>query len=107
MQRELEEELRALRATRDKDINLDDIAEVTDRSNASRRHFYRSRKKAISLRLDLDVLEWLKSQPGPYTARINEACRSEIIDRMIPDASSTEGVLEALLLVPAGRLIAP
>lgn len=33
------------------------------------------KKKAISIRLDVDVLDWFKAQPGKYQQRMNEACR--------------------------------
>lgn len=37
--------------------------------------FYRPIKKPIALRLDADVLAWLKSQGGGYQSRINEILR--------------------------------
>ncbi len=36
---------------------------------------YKPRKKAISIRLDMDVLEWFKSLSGKYQQHINKACR--------------------------------
>lgn len=32
-------------------------------------------KKAISIRMDADVLEWFQAQPGKYQKLINKACR--------------------------------
>lgn len=37
--------------------------------------FYRPIKKPIALRLDADVLAWLKSQGDGYQSRINEILR--------------------------------
>lgn len=32
-------------------------------------------KKAISIRMDVDLLEWFQAQPGKYQKLINKACR--------------------------------
>jgi len=37
--------------------------------------FYRPVKKAISIRMDADVLAWLKSQSEKYQQLINYICR--------------------------------
>jgi uncharacterized protein (DUF4415 family) len=37
--------------------------------------FYRPLKKAVSIRLDSDLLDWFKSQPEKYQRLINKACR--------------------------------
>jgi uncharacterized protein (DUF4415 family) len=57
------------------EIDLSEIPEFVDWSAAERGRFYRPRKELISIRLDADVLDWFRSQPGPYQRRINEACR--------------------------------
>lgn len=36
---------------------------------------YRARKKQISIRMDVDLLEWFQAQPGKYQQLINKACR--------------------------------
>lgn len=36
---------------------------------------FKPMKKAISIRMDLDVLEWFQAQPGKYQKLINKACR--------------------------------
>ena len=105
MRPELEEELRALVAAGDAEIKLDDIDEVADWSSALRGRFYRPRKKAISLRLDMDVLEWLKAQPGPYTTRINELCRSEMLGQVLGAGTDPDAFIEALLKLPEGLQI--
>lgn len=105
MRPELEEELKALVAAGDAEIKLDDIEEVADWSSALRGRFYRPRKKAISLRLDMDVLEWLKAQPGPYTTRINELCRSEMLGQVLGAGTDPDAFIEALLKLPEGRHI--
>jgi len=42
---------------------------------------FRPIKKAISLRLDSDVLLWLQSQDGPYQTRINNLLREAMEKR--------------------------
>jgi uncharacterized protein (DUF4415 family) len=68
-------ELAALEAMRDEDIDTSDIPEVTDWRDAVRGRFYRPVKKAISLRVDADVLAWFRSLGDKYQSRMNEALR--------------------------------
>ena len=84
-------------------MRIDDVPEVTDWPAALRGRFYRPRKKAISLRLDMDVLEWLKAQPGPYTTRINDPCRSRMLSHLIGADADRETLLETLLALCDGR----
>ena len=39
---------------------------------------YRARKSAISLRVDIDVLQWLRARGPGYQSRINEILRREM-----------------------------
>jgi uncharacterized protein (DUF4415 family) len=41
---------------------------------------YKPIKKPVTLRLDADVLDWLKKQGGGYQTRINRALRSLMMD---------------------------
>ena len=68
-------ELAALEALQERDIDTSDIPEVTDWSGAVRGKFYRPVKKAISLRVDADIIAWFRSQGGKYQSRMNEALR--------------------------------
>jgi uncharacterized protein (DUF4415 family) len=67
----------ALAALPDESIDLDDMAEVPDWSDASRGKFYRPVKQQLTLRLDADVVHWFKAQTqgGGYQTRINQALR--------------------------------
>jgi uncharacterized protein (DUF4415 family) len=56
---------------RDEDIDLSDIPEVVDWSKAEVGKFYRPPKKAVTMRLDADVLEWLKGYGKGYQTRAN------------------------------------
>jgi uncharacterized protein (DUF4415 family) len=74
---ELEAEVAALAAMPDESIDLTDIPEVLDWSDAERGKFYRPVKQQLTLRLDADVVHWFKrqAQGGGYQTRINQALR--------------------------------
>jgi len=68
-------ELAALKRVKDSAIDLSDIPELRDWSAAVVGRFYRPIKKPLTIRLDADVLAWLKA-PGPgYQTRINRLLR--------------------------------
>jgi uncharacterized protein (DUF4415 family) len=69
------EEIRALRRMKDKEIDLTDIPEVTNWGNAVVGKFYRPIKKSLTIRIDADVLAWLKGQGKGYQTRINGLLR--------------------------------
>jgi uncharacterized protein (DUF4415 family) len=57
----------------DDQLDLSDIPEITDWSNAVRHNqFYRPVKQQTSIRLDADVLAWFKAQGKGYQTRMNE-----------------------------------
>ena len=68
-------EIRALRRIKDEEIDLTDIPEVTNWSNAVVGKFYRPIKKSLTIRIDADVLVWLKGQGRGYQTRINGLLR--------------------------------
>ncbi len=68
-------ELQALKYLPDKEIDTKDVPEVRDWEGAVRGRFYRPLKKAISLRLDADVLAWFKARSEKYQSKINEILR--------------------------------
>jgi len=70
-----DEELAALVRLRDEDINTSDIAEVKDWSRAVVGKFFRPIKEPVTLRIDADVLAWLKSEGPGYQTRINRLLR--------------------------------
>jgi uncharacterized protein (DUF4415 family) len=69
-------QLAALSKMKDEDIDLSDIPEITDWSNAVRGKFYRPVKQSLTIRLDADVIAWLKSQGSGYQTRINNLLRN-------------------------------
>jgi uncharacterized protein (DUF4415 family) len=75
-----------LRAPR-REPDTDDIPEAPAENwaTAVRGKFYRPRKEAISLRLDMDVLDWLRRQGPGYQTTINRILR----ERMEADLPKT------------------
>jgi uncharacterized protein (DUF4415 family) len=56
---------------KDEDIDLSEMPEVLDWSKAEMGKFYRPPKKSVTMRLDADVLEWLKGYGKGYQTRVN------------------------------------
>ena len=76
-------ELEALKNRPDSEIDFSDIPEWTDEmwKRAVRGRLYRPVKLAVSLRLDADVLAWLKKDGQGYQTRVNQMLR----ERMLKD----------------------
>ena len=67
----------------DDQLDLSDIPEITDWSNAVRHNqFYRPVKQQTSIRLDADVLAWFKSQGKGYQTRMNEILRDAMLKEL-------------------------
>lgn len=73
-------ELARLAGMADADIDTRDIPERTDWSGAQRGRFYRPLKRAVTIRLDADLIEWFKARGGRYQSAINQALR-EYVER--------------------------
>jgi hypothetical protein len=63
---------------KDEDIDFSDIPLVLDWSGAEVGKFYHRPKKAITIRLDTDVLDWLKGYGRGYQTRVNLLLRHEM-----------------------------
>lgn len=64
----------------DDQLDLLDIPEITDWSNAIRHgQFFRPVKQQTSVRLDADVLAWLKAQGKGYQTRMNKILREAML----------------------------
>lgn len=68
-------ELATLKKMKDETIDLSDIRELQDWSSAVVGRFYRPIKKSLTIRLDADLLAWLKAQGKGYQTRINSLLR--------------------------------
>jgi len=82
MSRKQRKELKALAAMRDSQIDVSDQAEVRDWSRAVVGKFYRPIKKSLTIRLDADVLAWLKAQGRGYQTRINQLLRTAMESKL-------------------------
>jgi len=71
LSKEQKRDIAALAAMRDEDIDLSDMPEVVDWSKAEIGKFYRPPKRSVTMRLDADVLEWLKGYGKGYQTRAN------------------------------------
>ncbi len=69
-------ELKVLQEMPDEEIDYSDIPPVTDWSGAVVGKFYRPVKEAVTIRLDADVLDWLKQSGKGYQTRVNKILRA-------------------------------
>ena len=72
-----QKELSTLKAKAEDTIDFSDIAETNASTwqDAKRSQFYRPTKQQLTVRIDSDVLAWLKSQGKGYQSRLNEILR--------------------------------
>lgn len=84
----LEEQLAALAKLPDNLINLSDVPELSNEqwANAVRGKFYRPLKQHLSVRIDADIIDWLKrnenGDEGGYQSRMNQILRDAMIKSM-------------------------
>lgn len=71
-------EIRALQRLQDQDIDFTDLPLTGDWSKAVVGKFYRPIKKSLTIRVDADVLAWLKAQGPGYQTRINALLRKSM-----------------------------
>ena len=74
-------ELAALAAKPDSEIDYSDSPPRTEAffKNAMQGRFYRPTKTSTTVRIDSDVLAWLRSQGKGYQSRINAILRREML----------------------------
>jgi uncharacterized protein (DUF4415 family) len=74
-------EIAALAVLKDRDIDLSDMPEVSDWTDAVVGKFYRPIKRPVTVRLDADVIAWLKKQGKGYQTRINALLRAAMMSQ--------------------------
>lgn len=74
-------EIAAVTSKRGSTIDTSDIAELTPEfwQNAVRNPFYKPTKTVTTVRVDSDVLVWLKSQGKGYQTRLNVILREAML----------------------------
>ena len=82
----LKRRLKRLSRQPDNEINTSDIPELTERfwQNAVRNPFYRPLKQQLTLRLDADVIAWLRRQGRGYQTRANALLRDAMLGDLDP-----------------------
>jgi len=75
---EIEAELKAIAEMSDDDIDYSDIPQITDFSGFEVGKFYRPLKETVTMRLDADVLHWLRKDGIGYQSRLNAILRKEM-----------------------------
>ncbi len=77
-------EMKALAAMPEGKIDTSDIPELPPGAwkNAVRGKWYRPMKQAVSIRLDADVLAWLKAKGSGYQTKVNGFLRERMLDEL-------------------------
>ena len=78
--------LQKLFARPESDIDTSEIPELTERfwQNAVRNPYYRLLKKQLTLRLDADVIVWLRKHGKGYQTRANALLRQAMLEDLTP-----------------------
>src|SRR6266478_4936064 len=85
--------LKKLAQRPDSEIDPSDIPELTEKfwRNAVRNPFYRPVKKQLTLRLDADVIAWLRRQGKGYQTRANALLRDVMLEDLNPKTRKEGG----------------
>jgi len=77
--KEQKRDIRVIAAKRDADIDFSDVPRVLDWSGAEIGKFYRQKKKPVTMRLDSDVIAWLKADGRGYQTKANWLLRNAML----------------------------
>jgi uncharacterized protein (DUF4415 family) len=77
--KEQKRDIAAIAAKRDVGIDFSDAAPVLDWSGAEMGKFHRPEKRPVTMRLDCDVIEWLKSEGPGYQTKANGLLRHAML----------------------------
>lgn len=80
----IRKELAGLAAKPENEIDFSDIPSTNeaDWRVAERGKFYRPIKQQLTVRIDADVLDWLKSEGKGYQSRLNDILRAAMLDKV-------------------------
>jgi len=76
--KEQKAELKALADMPDEEIDFSDIPEITEWSGAVIGKFFKPIKQSLTVRIDADVIDWLKRSGRGYQTRLNSWLRAEM-----------------------------
>lgn len=76
--------LRKLASRPDSEIDLSEMPEITADffKGAIRNPYYRPLKEQVTVRLDSDILAWLKKKGAGYQTRMNALLRSAMLNEL-------------------------
>jgi len=72
------EQVAQLQALEGRSPDTEDVPEAPAENWQRARRFYKPRKEPISIRLDADVLDWLRNKSERYQIEINRILRKEM-----------------------------
>ncbi|MGB8494078.1 MAG: BrnA antitoxin family protein [Candidatus Acidiferrum sp.] len=77
----------------DNETDTSDIPELTEKfwQNAVRNPFYRPLKQQLTLRLDADIIAWLRRQGRGYQTRANALLRDAMLGDLNPPKKKERG----------------
>ncbi len=80
----IRKELAASSTKQEHEIDFSDIPPTTetDWDGAVRGRFYRPLKQQLTVRMDADVLLWLKAQGKGYQTRLNDIARKAMLEEL-------------------------
>src|SRR2546430_4649759 len=90
--KEQKRDIRAIAAKRDEDIDFSDAPAVVDWSEAEIGKFYRPTKKPVTMRLDSDVIAWLKADGRGYQTKANWLLRHAMLNFTGQKSLSKQGI---------------
>ena len=85
--KEQKRDIQAIPAKSDEDIDFSDAAPVLDWSEAEMGKFYRPTKKPVTMRLDSDVIAWLRADGRGYQTKANWLLRNAMLHFTKPNLS--------------------
>ncbi len=65
----------------DQKIDLTDIPERTNWTDARVAQFYRPKKQSVTMRLDADVIDWFKTHSEKYQSQMNQVLRDFMLEQ--------------------------
>jgi uncharacterized protein (DUF4415 family) len=77
--REQKREIATIATKKDADIDLSAMPELVDWSDAEIGKFFRPTKKPVTMRLDADVIQWLKGYGPGYQTKANMLLRHAMV----------------------------
>lgn len=81
-----EEEVKILESMADNEIDFSDIPPLDEEfwKNAIRNPLYKPKKTTATVRIDADIMAWLKSKGKGYQTRMNKILRKAMLEEMAP-----------------------